>query len=186
MDSEQSIMNKILSARSPLSEWGARVHHGIGVGYRKAFVVDDGSDEGKYTCAVFNSVLGQWFALQVSATSSLKFLGVEAMPIPKITAGEQRPFIALVDKILAAKAADPLADTSELEEKIDWLVYDLYDLTNEEVTAVADALWDGEVSEEEEDAALVRAIEAGLAEDDERFDISVAKEILSEFSEGRI
>ena len=108
------------------------------------------------------------------------------IPIPDIPMEGQISIIALVDKILAEKTADPQADTSDLEEEIDWLVYDLYDLTDKEVTAIADALWDGEVSEEEEDAALVRAIEAGLAEDDERFDISVAKEILSEFSEGRI
>ena len=90
---------------------------------------------------------------------------IRRLPIPKIDAEAQSPFIALVDEILAAKVADPDADTSELEEEIDWMVYDLYDLNDEEVTAIADALWEGEVSEEEEDAALVRAIEAGLAEE---------------------
>lgn len=40
--------------------------------------------------------------------------------------------IALVDKILAAKKADPTADTSDLENQIDKLVYDLYGLTDPE------------------------------------------------------
>ena len=145
----------------------------------------------KYLCAVLNSRLTTWFARRLFPTSGTgtfhwEKVHFERLPIPKIDAEAQRPFIALVDRILAAEAADPQADTSEQEEEIDWLVYDLYDLSDEEVTVIADALWDGEVSEEEEDAALVRAIEAGLAEDDERFDISVAKEILSEISEGRI
>ena len=145
----------------------------------------------KYLCALLNSSLIGWFLQQIAPTSGMgtlrwKKVYVQNIPIPKVSAEAQRPFIALVDKILAAKAADPQADTSELEEEIDWLVYDLYNLSDEEVTVIADALWDSEVSEEEEDAALVRAIEAGLADDDERFDISVAKEILSEFSEGRI
>ena len=144
----------------------------------------------KLLLGILNSSTIRFYLIQIAATSGMgtsRWINnyVREFPIPDIAADRQSEIIALVDRILAAKADDPQADTSELEEEIDWLVYDLYDLTDEEVTAIADALWDGEVSEEEEDAALVRAIEAGLAEDDERFDISVAKEILSEFSEGR-
>ncbi len=144
-----------------------------------------------YLLAVLNSSLVDWYFRLIGVERAggyyeYKPMFIKRLPIPKINEEAQRPFIALVDQILAAKASDPQADTSVLEEEIDWLVYDLYDLSDEEVTVIADALWDGEVSEEEEDAALVRAIEAGLAEDDERYDISVAKEILSELSEGRI
>ncbi len=57
MDEESTILNKILSAVSPLLDWNVRVHCGIGAGYRTAFVVDDASDEGKYICAVLNSTL---------------------------------------------------------------------------------------------------------------------------------
>ena len=49
----------------------------------------------------------------------------------------QVPFVRLVDRILKAKAADPDADTSELGEQIDRLVYDLYGLTDEEREEVA-------------------------------------------------
>jgi len=44
--------------------------------------------------------------------------------------------VRLVDRILEAKAADPDADTRELEEQIDRLVYDLYGLTEGERAAV--------------------------------------------------
>lgn len=44
----------------------------------------------------------------------------------------QQPIIALVDKILAKKKADPNADTSALEEEIDERVFDLYGLTQDE------------------------------------------------------
>ena len=123
-----------------------------------------------YLLAVLNSSLMDWYFRLIGVERAggyyeYKPMFIRRLPIPKIDAEAQRPFIALVDRILAAKAADPQSDTSELEEEIDWLVYDLYDLTDEEVTAIADALWNGEVSEEEEDTALVRAIEAGLAEE---------------------
>ena len=54
------------------------------------------------------------------------------------TTEEQRPLVRLVDRILAAKGAHPDVDTGELEEELDWLVYDLYSLSNKEITTVAD------------------------------------------------
>lgn len=44
--------------------------------------------------------------------------------------------ISLVDRILAAKKANPQADTSEWEKEIDKLVYHLYNLTYDEVLVV--------------------------------------------------
>ena len=120
----------------------------------------------KYICAVLNTNLISWYFRQIAPTSGMGTLlwgktRVERIPIPKITPAEQRPFIQLVDRILEAKAADPDADTSDLEESIDWLVYDLYDLTDEETAVIADYFWDGEMSEEEEDAAMVKWIQEG-------------------------
>jgi adenine-specific DNA-methyltransferase len=57
-------------------------------------------------------------------------------PIAKIPPAEQKPFIDLVDQILAAKAADPKTDTSILERQIDRLVYRLYDLSWDEVRVI--------------------------------------------------
>lgn len=64
---------------------------------------------------------------------------MDQLPIPKITAQNQ-PLVtqveAQVSDILAAKKASPNADTSTLEAKIDQLVYQLYDLTDEEIAIV--------------------------------------------------
>ena len=96
----------------------------------------------KYLCSVLNSTLTRWFLNQIAPTSGMgtlrwKKVYVEDIPVPKLTDEEQGPFVLLVDCILEAKAANPDADTSELEEQIDWLVYDLYGLTDEETAAVA-------------------------------------------------
>ena len=187
MVDEHSIMGKITSAGSPPSEWsqGAKVRCGIGAGYRQTFVVDEGSDEGKYVCAVLNSMLGRWFALYAPQHPGVKTAGAPAaaMPIPQIGAEARQRYVALADRIIAAKAADPEADTAELEESVDWLVFDLYDLTNEETAIVADAFWEGTMTEEEEDAAFVRMMEEALAEEG-YCDISETKEILRGISEG--
>ena len=61
---------------------------------------------------------------------------VETISIPKITDTQQRPFIDLINSILTVKTANPSADTSALEEKIDRLVYQLYGLTDAEIETI--------------------------------------------------
>ena len=95
----------------------------------------------KYLCAVLNTNLITWFMKNTALNSGMgtprwvRFT-VERLPIPQITGAQQRPFVRLVDGILAAKAADPDADTSAQEAKIDRLVCALYGLSDEEVAAV--------------------------------------------------
>ena len=118
----------------------------------------------KFLCAMLNSTLVTWFVKNTALNSGMGTARwirgpVERIPIPKLTAVKQGPFVTLVDHIFEAKAADPDADTSELEEQIDWLVYDLYGLTDEETAAVADYFWDGSLTQEQEDQALLRAMD---------------------------
>ncbi|WQU78140.1 Eco57I restriction-modification methylase domain-containing protein [Helicobacter pylori] len=64
-------------------------------------------------------------------------LSVETLPIPQITKSNKPKadkIIALVDKILKAK--DPKANTQRLEKEIDALVYQLYNLTDEEIKII--------------------------------------------------
>ena len=58
------------------------------------------------------------------------------IPMKRIAPDEQKPFIKLVDRILAAKQRDAEADVSALEREIDELVYALYGLTPEEIKIV--------------------------------------------------
>ena len=50
-------------------------------------------------------------------------------------------FRALVSQILADKQANPAADTSALEAEIDQQVYQLYDLTDEEIAIVEESTY---------------------------------------------
>ncbi|MBH0233800.1 class I SAM-dependent DNA methyltransferase [Helicobacter pylori] len=66
---------------------------------------------------------------------------IERLPIPKITTKNQelaRKIIALVEQILALKEKDPKANTQRLEKEIDALVYQLYNLTDEEIKTIED------------------------------------------------
>ena len=124
----------------------------------------------KYLCGVLNGELATWFMKNTSLNSGMgvtrwKKFSVERIPVPNVSEERQAPIVRLVDEILDAKDADPDADTSELEWQIDGLVYDLYGLTEEERTAVERSLGLIHATDEEEDAALGRAIDAALAED---------------------
>lgn len=61
---------------------------------------------------------------------------LKEIPIPKINKEQQQPTTSLVDKILTAKQENPQTDTSEWEKEIDQLVYQLYGLTDEEITII--------------------------------------------------
>ncbi|WQX86781.1 class I SAM-dependent DNA methyltransferase [Helicobacter pylori] len=66
---------------------------------------------------------------------------IERLPIPKITEKNQelaRKITALVEQILQAKAKNPKANTQGLEKEIDALVYQLYNLTDEEIKIIED------------------------------------------------
>ena len=128
----------------------------------------------KFLCAVLNSQLTTWFVRHTGLTTGMgltqwKRFVVERIPVPQLDAAQQAPFIDLVDRILAAKDADPDADTSHLEWEIDRLVYDLYGLTEEEDTAVERSLGLIHQTDDEEDAAIGRAMDEALAEDPDGF-----------------
>ena len=105
----------------------------------KAYMVT--GEDLKFLCVVLNSSLVGWMVSNTALTTGMgvtqwkKFV-VERIPIPKLSAAKQRPFVRLVDRILEAKTADPDADTEPLEWEIDRLVYDLYGLTEGEREAV--------------------------------------------------
>ncbi len=64
---------------------------------------------------------------------------LEKIPIPKITEKNQKLAHKITDcakAILEAKEKDPKANTQELEKEIDALVYQLYNLTDEEIKII--------------------------------------------------
>ncbi len=97
----------------------------------------------KYLTALLNSKLLTYSFKTFYAGGDLrgntfryKKVFLENLPVPKLTAEEQRPFETLIDQILVAKKKDPKADTSALERQIDQMVYKLYGLTDEEIRIV--------------------------------------------------
>ena len=101
---------------------------------------DDFKNLYKYFLALLNSNVLNWyyannFSNNSELTVNISKTYLEKLPIPNTTPMQQ-PIIALVDKILAAKKADPQADTGAWEAEIDFLIYKLYGLSYDEVLVV--------------------------------------------------
>jgi hypothetical protein len=64
----------------------------------------------------------------------LKKTSVEKFIIPSVSDNEQKPFIALVDKILITKQLGK--DCKELEKQLDDLVYKLFNISEEEIEVI--------------------------------------------------
>jgi type II restriction/modification system DNA methylase subunit YeeA len=94
----------------------------------------------KVLLAILNSKMCWWLiskycsAIQNGFQLIWKYFG--QIPIPVINSEQSQPIILLVDKILTAKKSDPNADTTALETEIDQLVYQLYELTAEEIKII--------------------------------------------------
>ncbi|EGM0179272.1 class I SAM-dependent DNA methyltransferase [Campylobacter coli] len=109
-----------------------------------AFMVANSKNELKYLLGFLNSSLIFYYFKNIGHLYSDKgFLlsnqYVEKFPIPKINSKNQKiadELINLVDEILKAKEQDKNANTQELENKINSLVYKLYNLTEEEIKII--------------------------------------------------
>ena len=61
------------------------------------------------------------------------------IPQLHIISNNEQPIIDLVNQILVVKESDPQADTSSLEKAIDNLIYQLYELTPDEIAMIEQA-----------------------------------------------
>jgi len=117
----------------------------------KMFVNQTGyiiSNTNKYVLSLLNSkLINDYFRLisQTLGTGAYRWIKqyVEQIPIPKISSTEQKPFIEIVDCILAiTKDKDYLKNpkmqtkAKEYEYQIDQMVYKLYSLTDDEIEIV--------------------------------------------------
>lgn len=93
----------------------------------------------KYILAVLNSKICNFYLSFIGIERSGGFyeykpMYIEQMPIPVISESLQEPFYKLVDEILNHKKKG--IETNYLENKIDQMVYELFELTKDEVELI--------------------------------------------------
>jgi adenine-specific DNA-methyltransferase len=96
----------------------------------------------RYLLAILNSKYGRYYLnfVKKSALGRLYPDDLKSLPIKKITTTEQQKFNKLVDTVVRHKSDNPLACTEELEEELDNLIYDLYEITPEEIKLIEESI----------------------------------------------
>jgi adenine-specific DNA-methyltransferase len=95
----------------------------------------------KYILALLNSKLFDFIYWTINpekgeALAEVKAMHLDQLPIKLADNAMQEKIETLVDQILTKKAQDHSANTTDIEFQIDHLVYQLYELTEEEIAIV--------------------------------------------------
>ena len=85
---------------------------------------------------ILNSRLVNWFFRCFSTNSNVNGYEIDNLPIPYVSQEKQEAIKTKVLRIMQNKVLDYSANTSELESEIDRLVYQLYELTEEEIAVI--------------------------------------------------
>ena len=72
----------------------------------------------------------------MGSTMEFSKVFMQNLPIPNASAGQKAEVTSLADQILDLKSADANADVGALEERIDQIVYTLFELTGAEIALV--------------------------------------------------
>ena len=102
---------------------------------------DDNDVSLKYLLAILNSSLSEWYFHKIATTTGMgtnrwKKYKLEQLPVSRPTKEQEQQIVIIVDQILQKKEVNVNADTSALEHEIDKLVYQLYNLTPEEIAII--------------------------------------------------
>jgi len=96
-------------------------------------VINDTKFDMRYILAILNSSLASWFYYWFVFNRAIRTMHFDKyylgkLPIPKISRKKQQPLINIVDQILTIKKQDPDSETTNLESKLDELIFDLYSI----------------------------------------------------------
>jgi hypothetical protein len=102
-----------------------------------SILITDTRFDTKFVLGCINSKILQFyyqtkFKAETELFPKIRIIQAKELPIPNISLEQQQPIITLVEQIIIEKKQNPQTDISELENKIDKLVFELYGLTNEE------------------------------------------------------
>jgi type I restriction-modification system DNA methylase subunit len=90
-----------------------------------------------FVLGLLNSRLFDFVFRHINSNTQVSAGELNGLPFPNdLTKNSTDAFVGLVDKILTLKKLNPKADTTTLESEIDYLVYNLYDLTEDEIAIV--------------------------------------------------
>ena len=94
----------------------------------------------KYLLGILNSKLALFWLYnrgkRKGDTLELFYDPLSKIPIASCSEDQQKMIIALVNEIIVERSKDSRADTHDTEQRVDQLIYEIYGLTDEEISIV--------------------------------------------------
>ena len=135
-ESERIVMQGMTGANDKVRLIMSLVPKGVYLGHSCKYILPSENISLYYLLGLLNSKLANFFFRCFSTNSNVNGYEIESIPVCSDSEKSTERIIAIVSDILAAKKKNPQADTREMEQQIDLLVYHLYGLTYEEVLIV--------------------------------------------------
>ena len=159
-DSRKKTRNKWFETQDAISYWEdfekPKIIWGE-ISDKPKFAYDDGNfyaeattfimtgEKLKFLLGILNSKVSEWYFNQIGTTTGMgtnrwKKYKIEMLPIKVPSESIQLQIETLVDRIILLKKDNPTYDTRSIEMEIDQLVYQLYELTSDEIMIIEGAI----------------------------------------------
>lgn len=89
---------------------------------------------------ILNSKVINWFFRCFSTNSNVNGYEVDNFPIPQLNTCTQTEISELVHKVIAAKLGNNSTDTSVFEKKIDEVIYQVYELSKDDIKIIEQSI----------------------------------------------
>ena len=93
-------------------------------------------ERNKILLSILNSKFMDWFFRITSTNNNIQGYELKQLPIPEVSRNDGKQLETIVDLIIQAKNVNPSCNTDDEEKEIDMIVYQLYELTEEEIAIV--------------------------------------------------
>ncbi|MDQ0290024.1 Eco57I restriction-modification methylase domain-containing protein [Oligosphaera ethanolica] len=103
------------------------------------YILPDNILSMQYILAVMNSKLLNFYLKQTSTNTNVTAKVITQFPIPIPSKTTENHIISIVKTVLTKKKVAPNFDTHELEVEVDQLIYQLYNLTSDEISLVEES-----------------------------------------------
>lgn len=135
-DKERIVMQGMTGANDKIRLVMTIVPKGIYLGHSCKYILLPPNIDIHFALGFYNSKLANWFFKCFSTNSNVNGYEIESIPFPAVYNNEQEQIANIVKNIISVKKLDCNADTSTMEYQIDKLIYEIFNLSKDDIAIV--------------------------------------------------
>ena len=135
-DKERIVMQGMTGANDKIRLVMTIVPKGIYLGHSCKYILLPPNIDIHFALGFYNSKLVNWFFKCFSTNSNVNGYEIESIPFPAVYNNDQEQIANIVKNIISAKKLDCNTDTSMMEYQIDKLIYEIFNLSKDDIAIV--------------------------------------------------